>query len=298
MALSIGKIGGIGYDATSNRYKGVLTQVAENTGQVEAMLWQCVHRAGSIGTRMTVRIFTSFQDGERLKELQVPWGEAFLRCEAFIPHKWYSVAYFGANTPERTSRKETVAAEESLLAGVMATPPKKRETPEGFTVEILDRANPDDLADLLGVYNASYTRYITDFTRDSISRMIYENIVAVARNGDGRIVAVSQGETAEVPQLGVDLVELSDTATYPKYRSKGLTTLCKMRLIEALRGSEKAIVFAESRAVSAPVNRQNFSVGMKPGGRLERHCKIASDQFELPQDGEYGNMVVWYLPTT
>jgi len=297
MSLSIGRTDGIEYDPTSDRWKGLIPVVTQNAAEIQRHLGQCIREAAEGGTRLTVRIFTNFQDLNILQGVSLPWRDGIVRCEAFIPVNNGGVAYFGGNTTARANDERVVAEEGNLLTKATATPPKKRELPPGFKVEILHHVTRLDVADLAEMYAASYTSYITEFTPAVIQRMVFDNAAAVVRNPDGRIVAISQGETAEIPEVGVKLVELSDTATHPAYRSLGLTTLCKLELLRCLTAPD-TVIFAESRAVSMGVLRQNHSIGMRVGGRLERHCKISSDQQDVLQEGAYGNMVVFYHPGT
>lgn len=297
MSLSIGRTDGIEYDPVSDRWKGLIPVVAQDVGEIRHHLDKCVREAAEDGTRLTVRIFTDFQDLNTLQGVSLPWRDSIVRCEAFIPVRNGGVAYFGGNTTVRRNDDRVVSEEQKLLARATATPPKKHEPPPNYKVEILQHVTRLDVVDLVEIYGASYTSYITEFTPAMIQRMVFDNAAAVVRNSDGRIVAISQGETAEIPEIGMKLVEISDTATHPNYRSLGLTTLCKLELLRCLAAPD-TVIFAESRAVSMGVLRQNHSIGMRVGGRLERHCKISSDQQDVLQEGEYGNMVVFYHPVT
>lgn len=295
MSLSIGRTDGIEYDSVSDRWKGFIPVVAKDAGEIRHHLDKCIREADESGTRLTVRIFTDFQDQNMLRGVSLPWRDSIVQCEAFIPVRAGGIAYFGANTNVRRNDDRILSEEQKLLARATSTPLKKHTPLPGYEVEILHDVSRRDVVDLVEIYEASYTSYITEFTPAVIRRMVFDNAAAAVRNSRGRIVAISQGETAEIPEVGIKLVELSDTATHPKYRSLGLTTLCKLELLRSLAAHD-TVIFAESRAVSIGVLRQNHSIGMRVGGRLERHCKISSDQQDVPQEGAYGNMVVFYHP--
>jgi hypothetical protein len=151
------------------------------------------------------------------------------------------------------------------------------------------------------MYAQSYSEYIVAFSPETIRAMLGSSLAAVCRNEQGRIVAISMAESGIVNTGTTEwqLVELSETATDPDYLSRGLSQLCKVELIKKVRAAPKAdriLVYAESRANHAPVLAANVKLGMVPAGRLDRHCRIASDLLDVPQEGVYGNLFVFYLP--
>jgi hypothetical protein len=235
---------------------------------------------------------------DELDAVRLPWHGGEIHCEAFIPmdlNDVGGVAYFGGNACFREPcTADERDQEQNLLRGVMSRPVNGRAQPEE-TIEFLKNPTDQDIRDLLGVYAAAYAQYMVAFTKTTITNMCRDNLVVVARNTEGRIVAVSQGERAAISELGITLVELTETATHPAYRSRGLTTHCKLKIIDAVR-SPRTMIYAESRANWGGVLRQNHSIGMKVAGRLERHCKISSMAQDIPQTGKYGNLVVFHLP--
>ena len=303
MSLSIGTVGGMRFDGISDRWKGIASGIAENARRAKQILGENIVGAAPGGTRFTMRMFVGA--GVRkldLKEIRALWGDATVRMEAFIPvgaKDVGGIAYFGGCTSLREGFDASAAKKEVALLRKVG---RKRtsnhaQVPEGFRVELLDPKHIQDcdIEDLVAMYLASYTQYITAFTCDSVRAMCEENMVAVARNGNGNVVAVSQGEVAEIPFAGIRLVEISETATNPAYRSMGLTTHCKLALIAQLRSPE-TLIYAESRANWGGVIRQNLLLGMGVSGWLDRHCVIAAESTDVPQAGKYGDLFVFNLP--
>ena len=298
-SISIGAVGGVQYDAGSDRLKGILTDFVDKPDDVGHLIQRYISNRRPPASRVTVRLFT--RPGltrDDLDQVHIPWRGAEITCEAFIPmsrNDIGGVAYFGGNAIDREAcTREDRIKERELLRGVMSRPINGSRTPDEI-IEFLERPDDQDITDLLAVYMEAYDQYMTPFTRVTIAGMCRDNLVAIARNTEGRIVAVSQGEKVMLSPLNLTLVELTETATLPAYRSRGLTTFCKRKIIETVSGPQVQI-YAESRANWGGVLRQNHSIGMRVAGRLERHCLISSTAQDIRQTGRYGNLLVFYLP--
>ncbi len=299
-ALSIGAIGEVSYEPVSDRSKGFLSDMHTSISAIADALSSVAagHREGS---RLSIRLPIADNVSIPLAScVSVPWKDgAVLSCEAFIPvgrRGLGGIMYFGANASSRQTSHSILIEEWKLLDCLTGAPRTYREEPRGFCFESLECPSHEDIHQLMSLYAASYQRYMTDFSPGSIRMMIADNEVSLARNGEGTIVAVTQAEAVSVGIGGMDwiLIELSDTATLPEYRSIGLSQLCKLRLVNARR-SETAIIYTESRANHAGVLRSNWNVGMESVGRLEAHCLMSSHAEEVPQIGGYANLFVFAL---
>lgn len=298
-SYSVGAVGTVKYDAVSDRLKGLLTSIATSPEGAGSQLQKYLAPTRPPSSRLTVRLFvTPNVTKEDLDEIHLPWRGGEIRCEAYIPMALNDVGglvYFGGNAAERgVSTPEEVTKERELLRGVTTRAVNGSRIPEE-TFEVLDHPAEQDVTDLLAVYDESYSDYIVAFNRGTIMAMCRNNLVVVARSTEGRIVAVSQGEVVNLPDLNLKLVELTETATLPAYRSRGLTTFCKKKIIETV-AAPRTQIYAESRANWGGVLRQNHSIGMKIAGRLERHCLISSNSQDIRQTSKYGNLVVFHLP--
>lgn len=300
--ISIGAIDAIAYDPVSDRSKGFITALQETTAGVARILEE-IGGAYQQGTRLTVRLPLNIRVNCGLvSHIRVPWKEhAELACEAMIPvHRrgLGVIAYFGANTAGRRSGATTHSREWELLEktsqGLHRSPP--RILPPEFISGILRHPTDNDLQHLVEIYGASFESYITELSQESVAAMLGKNIAAVVRNHAHDIVAVSQAEVAPLLIGGESwrLIELSETATDPVYRSLGLSQFCKAALI-GLFPEPDAIVYAESRANHAPVLRSNQKVGFRPRGRLDQHCLMDSSAKNFALGGTFANLFVFSL---
>lgn len=300
--VSIGTINTIAYDPVSDRSKGFITDL-QDTAEGVARILEEIGGAHRQGTRLTVRLPLNIQMNCGLvAHIRVPWKEhAELACEAMIPvhrHGLGAIAYFGANMACRRSEGTAHSREWGLLEEtgqcLHLSPP--RVLPPQFSVEILRHLSDDDLGCLEAIYRASFESYITDLSRESIAAMTGKNITAVVRNQAHDIVAVSQAEIASfsISDEPWRLIELSETATDPAYRSIGLSQFCKSALIKICRRTD-AIIYAESRANHPPVLRSNQKVGFRPRGRLDQHCLMDSSAKDFGLGGTFANLFVFSL---
>lgn len=303
MAISIGAVGSVLFDTLNDRWKGVLTTLYRSVEEIHMTLKQVLTYCLK-GTRISIRVLVAPEvDLEALRSLSLPWREDTpLIFEAAIPvnrHGLGAVVYFGANTPERKTPSDIRLAEWKLIGKLKNRVRKDRILPGGFSAEIL-HSEPliEEILQLREVYRSSYTAYIASFDPATIARMIEENYVAVVRNQRRKIVSVCQAESASFDIEGNEwrLVELSDTATDPEYRSHGFSEICKRLLIRRVRG-ERTVIFTESRANFAGVQVNNHNIGMRVCGRLEKHCVMDSNTRTLPQEDQYSNIFVFsYKP--
>ena len=298
--MSIGAIGAVAYDPVSDRSKGLFATMHHTVADIACL----VAEAGAAhhdGTRLTIRVPIPMGLDLRLVWcIRAPWREnAELACEAVIPigrRGLAAIAYYGANAASRRSPVVTRCREWVLLEKTSANLSVSRSLSGGFLIELLTCASDVDIHRLEAIYQASFQSYGGDLSSASIARMMEENTVSVARNSSGTIVAVTQAEIAPLDIMGTAwrLVELSETATDPDYRSMGLSQFCKMALVDAVRGSD-TIIYAESRANHCAVLRSNRKIGLRPVGRLEQHCRMDSHAKEFSQDSAYANLFVFAL---
>ena len=126
------------------------------------------------------------------------------------------------------------------------------------------------------------------------------SITALARDNNGNIVSVAVAEVAEIlTDRGLlRISELSDEATHPYHRNKGLNQSCVSALVQELLatyGGKIHLIFEEDRAPSRGVNQQSANLGFRYAVRLNRHCRINADR-DIEVEGPYEDLNVWYLP--
>ena len=285
------------YDPVSDRIKGLFPAVLENVEDIENFLRrQASSNRQHPASRLSVRVFTGPGITEaELTTIEVEYRGATIRLEAFFKidlEDLGGLAYFGGNAPERgVSPSWEIEAEYATWRSVRARPIEHKPLLEGYLIEILQNPTPIDIADLLDVYRDAYKDYPTPFNTGSLESMCRNNVVVVARKRDGHIVAVSQGEIADLREINISLVELTETASLSSH--KGLSTHIKKRLIDELKGP-RVIIYAETRCAWGAVQRSNYVAGMHVFGRLERHCRISSYRQDFQPSHRYlGDLFVF-----
>ena len=241
-AVSIGNLGKVFTDIRNHRAKGFLTEVHTSIAEVAGRLRHVAMEHSDV-SRISVRVLVGRNvDPALASKIQIPWKHGNLACEAVITVNQGvigSLLYFGSNAVTRTTSSKTIAAEWALLGSLLIEKRSKKELPQDFALEILKKPSQSDIDQLIKIYKKAFTSYLTEFTPEVIRAMLAANIVAVVRDAEGRIAAVSQAEIARFTAAGEEwrLVELSETASHPDFRGQGLAYACKEKVIEQFRGS-------------------------------------------------------------
>ena len=155
-----------------------------------------------------------------------------------------------------------------------------------------------DVSDIVDLYRVCYSSYMVEFNERTIREMIRDNVFVVVRNDRGQIICVGQAEQVKIDTGGGGvwtLVEVSENATLPDYRSMGLSQHARLVMIEAVRGP-RTIIYVESRLNHAGVIGANLKIGMRPAGRLDHHTFMDSMASEVAQEGSYNTLLVMHLP--
>lgn len=298
-APSIGSIGTFAYDEINDRHKGVIPEVARSEHDLRRRLASLVATAER-GTRVNVRTFIGHEvNSNRIDG--VTWNGVPLRREAIVPvHDHPAIAafaYYGANKPERQTRRETRVAEMDLLERAMR---RKNDALPRIDVDVIDPRNvrDADVEDIASIYREAYTGYLTDLGPDSVRAALSgDNLTAVIRDENGRVASICVAERACIKVKGTDPVEfaeISDAATRRDCRSRGYYSLAKAHVIRFLQSRYPSIVITtEARANAGAVLVSNTRLGMTMVGYQEQHCVISSDVVDVPQSGRLGNIFVF-----
>jgi len=231
-----------------------------------------------------------------------------LQEEARIPlnKDWngYEILYLVENSPKRMCPKEILQREDELIEYVIQNTsvdndPRRIEE-GGYRVDILDSASEEDLKQILELYQETFTKYLFPMTLENVRKLITNTNAraSVVRDSDGKIVSICVAETARIDtNLGsLYICELSDEATHPEHRRRGLNSACIQRLIEHLYEKDGIdLIFEEARAPHIGVNKVAAKLGFKYVGRLNKHCVIGGSK-EIYENNSYENLNVWYLP--
>ncbi len=297
-ATSIGKIG-IEFDQRNNRVKGIIPKViGKNTLPiVEEYLTHSDHLADKTGaTRITMRFFSSHTSYDSIKELGKKFGYTL---EAIIPFDGISVYYLGKNADDRKSDPSLLAIERKKALEIRRTLSKTEVTlGPSFRIERMADEHVEQLHEL---YRLTFTQYPFELNPQTLRSIMESAKVLVAINSEGRIVSSLVGESIEIPLENseierIRLVELSEAATHPDYRAKGLLSFLVRQMVETIKkdSSVKTIIYGEARASHIPANVILRKNGAVYAGTLEKHCLIESVR-NIPEEGIFENLNVWYF---
>lgn len=180
-------------------------------------------------------------------------------------------------------RRETATREEEaeILRRVQsaARRPEARSLEDGYA---LVRAEPEDSAALAELYATVFDSYPYPIDDPAYLRETMEShvVYALVRDGAGKIVAAASAET--VP--GQHSAEMTDFATLPEARCKGLA----QHLLASLEGSMREAgipnLYTIARALSTGMTRTFYNAGYDLTGTLVNNCHIA---------GRFETMHVW-----
>ncbi|MBW2985503.1 GNAT family N-acetyltransferase, partial [Candidatus Woesearchaeota archaeon] len=135
-------------------------------------------------------------------------------------------------------------------------------------------------------------------TIGNIYNTLRDSVTTIARDQENNIVSISISEPAEGLRVeGEEIItyEVSDCATFPAHRSRGLLQACFEELLETPEMRQADIVFSESRIVHTPINRALMNYGFEFGGILRNHVYIGGDR-DLPENNDIETLVALYRP--
>lgn len=304
---SIGAIGTMFSDEINFRTKGFFTQVHSSLTEVRATLMKTLSTP-RFGTRETYRVLTDRSVSKaELRELQVTHDGRSLHCEAMIPVRNHDtvthITYYAYNDPERCNNQTTTSQEEMLMCAVMDKDRHHRTHDyKEYTVELSTPTDSQlveaDICALAQIYGQTFTSYLTDLHTLSVWAMVKNNVVAVVRDSEDEVVAVSMAEVAEIPlnsTIPLRIAEISEVSTSPDHQRRGLSHLACMAVMNHLRTMNIHTVFSETRAVHFAMMAVAFDCGLSPRGWLIQHCLIASNFSEVAQPTQFGDLAVFSL---
>ncbi len=300
-ASSIGRIGEPYFDRHNNRIKGFYADIITDSRQAPTLIRGArALMERSDATRMTLRFVTA-------PGVEIP-HEALIPLEG----RWsgHNISYYGENSGERSSPAGIVKMQKNLVSWAMRNrrsyDAMRLAQERGYAIDTSRISSSEDMERLVYLYSQAYAsngngvRYTFGINEDSIRSLAGnpDAITAVARNRDGRIVSITVAETTRIPTGDGDLMicELSDEATLREHRNLGLVQACVQALSSQLYGSMGTdAIYAESRASIIGANKNVANAGFAHAGLLQKHCVMGGDK-DVPEQGPYENLNVWYLP--
>lgn len=149
---------------------------------------------------------------------------------------------------------------------------------------VIRPAHPDDVNAMAALFSRVFPsypfpihqpEYLLNTMRDNVRYFLIED--------NGQLVALSSGEIDKQAKA----VEMTDFATLPSYRAKGLAGQLLSVMEKQLSADGLLTAYTIARAVSAGINRLFFSAGYTFGGTLVNNTQIS---------GGIESMRVWHKP--
>ena len=146
---------------------------------------------------------------------------------------------------------------------------KPKPLPQDYS---LDYARESDLDGMLALYKRVFSTYPSPLTyREYLTAVLHRDaIFRVIRNEKGAVVAAASAELDQA-QLAA---ELTDCATHPDQRGKGLMSVLLQALEGDLRGMGYVCSFTLARARSFGMNAAFHALGYEFNGRMINNCDI------------------------
>ncbi len=160
-------------------------------------------------------------------------------------------------------------------------PARPAPLPAAFTCRLAEPADAPALADLYRAVFETYPFPIHDpaFLRQTM----HDHVVYACVHRQDELVAVASAEMA----LSAGTVEMTDFATAPAARGRGLSRFLLRGLEADMAGRGLRTAYTIARAASAPMNRTFAAAGYRYGGTLIRNTQIC---------GSLESMNIWYKP--
>lgn len=171
---------------------------------------------------------------------------------------------------------EEILLVERIMAAPRPTTPS--ELPGGYSIGFAAR---EDIGELVELYGTIFESYPSPLLQPSYLETVFgaETLFVVCRH-DGRIVAAASAELHEADLAA----ELTDCATIPAHRGRGLMTHLLRLLERELERRSYRCAYTMARARSFGMNAVFYGMGYEFMGRLVNNCDIF---------GAYEDMNIW-----
>ncbi len=166
----------------------------------------------------------------------------------------------------------TLLEESALIQELMHQPRKNRplDLPEGYTLTL---ATEDDIPGLVILYSHVFESYPSPLTMPDflLSTMRRNLVYAVIKDGDGNIVSAASADLDTKHRNA----EMTDCATFPSERGKGLMRILLVRLEDELRRRGIRCAYTLARATAPGMNKVFYDLTYEYCGRLINNCDIS-----------------------
>lgn len=142
------------------------------------------------------------------------------------------------------------------------------------------RAREEDASQLCDLYKTVFKTYPTPiFEEEYVKKCMNNDVYFTVVKHDDQIVSAASADV--LPQF--NSAEITDCATYPEYRGKGLLSSIIFDLENQIRGQVGSL-FSLTRAVSTGMNVAISKLGYEYKGRLVQNSQI---------NGRFEDMNIW-----
>jgi beta-lysine N6-acetyltransferase len=137
---------------------------------------------------------------------------------------------------------------------------------------VLREAKEKDIKAIAKLYDAIFVTYPTKMNDPKyIQKMMKKNVLFTVVEYNGNIVSACVADLF----MSFEAAEITDCATLPEHRGKGLLSHQFHYLIEKMRKKGTKILFSYSRATSLSMNLINARHGFDYRGRMKQNSNIA-----------------------
>lgn len=180
---------------------------------------------------------------------------------------------------KRNERSATEKEKRVLHTAFLHATKEEGEAEQGYRIRQARKADRFGMAELYREVFASYPTPMDD--PNFILEMMESGVYAMVGEYKGKIVSACGGDWMPL----YNACELTDCATLPEHRGKGLLVSQARRILEACRERRVRTIFSYSRSLSTGMNIINAKLGFRYGGRMVKNSNIA---------GSLENMNIWY----
>lgn len=162
--------------------------------------------------------------------------------------------------------------ESALIQDLMQRPRSERanKLPDGYTLSL---ATEDDIPGLVILYSHVFESYPSPLTMPDflLSTMRRNLLYAVVKDTAGNIVAAASADIDDKHRNA----EMTDCATFPAERGKGLMRVLLVRIEQELRKRDILCAYSLARANAPGMNKVFYDLHYEYCGRLINNCDIS-----------------------
>lgn len=143
------------------------------------------------------------------------------------------------------------------------------------------KADCKDIPDMIKLFSSIFASYPSPvFDKEYLKKAMRERVLFKLIEADGHILGIA---SADMDQANLN-AEITDCATYPQHRGKGILQKIIYSLESDLKKKGFLNVYSLARAVNPGINTALSRLGYKYGGRLVNNCHIC---------GGFEDMNIW-----